>query len=117
MDAGRGQVYSAYFRYGQSGFMEQVGEDRILNPAHVKNENDEVIYIGDGAVKYADIIRKNHHHDVEMAPATQQFIRASSVAVLGREKYFRHDLMDAATFIPLYLRSHDAQIKKTAIDY
>ncbi|MGB5218972.1 MAG: tRNA (adenosine(37)-N6)-threonylcarbamoyltransferase complex dimerization subunit type 1 TsaB [Smithella sp.] len=116
MDAGRGQVYSAYFRYGQSGFIEQVGEDRILNPADIKNENDEVIYVGDGAVKYADIIRKNHHQDVEMVTATQQFIRASSVAVLGREKYHRHALLDVATFIPVYLRSHDAQVKKSSFD-
>jgi len=112
MDAGRGQVYSAYFKYGHNGFMEQVGEDRILNPAHIKNENDEIIYVGDGALRYADIIRENHHQDIEIIPATQQYIRASSVAVLGREKYHRHELLDAAKFIPVYLRSHDAQVKK-----
>ena len=117
MDAGRGQVYSAYFKYGQNGFIEQVDEDRILNPAHIKNEGGEIIYVGDGAVKYADIIRENHHQVVDMVPVTQQYIRASSVAVLGREKYRRHELLDAAKFIPVYLRSHDAQVKKISFDH
>jgi hypothetical protein len=45
-------------------------------------------------------------------PASQQYIQASCVGILGREKYARNELLNADTFAPLYLRSADAQIRK-----
>jgi len=46
----------------------------------------------------------------------QQHIRASSVAILGIEKYNRNECLDAETFTPVYLRSADAIIKKALFE-
>ena len=116
MDAGRGQVYIAYFKYEKNGLMERVDEDRVLNPSQIKIEveEEEVIFVGDGAVKFADLLCRTHPPKAAIAPTAKQYIRASSVALLGRRKYQRNALVDASTFIPVYLRSHDAHVKKAS---
>jgi len=115
MDAGRGQVYTAYFRYSQKGLLEQVGTDQVVNPKDIKHSaKEEVIFIGDGAVKYAEIISAGvKSKNVRIAAARQQYIRASSVGLLGIEKYRCNEWLDAQTFTPVYLRSADALIKKS----
>jgi tRNA threonylcarbamoyladenosine biosynthesis protein TsaB len=117
MDAGRGQVYIAYFRYNNKGLLKQIGTDQVVNPAGIEHDADqEVIFVGDGAVKYADIIAagaKNKKIDVLMQ---QEYIRASSVGILGIEKYNRNELLDAETFTPVYLRSADAIMKKALFE-
>ena len=119
MDAGRGQVYIAYFRYNKKGLLEQIGTDQIVNPAEIEHDADhEVIFVGDGAVKYADIIAagvKNKKDSIADS-VMQQHIRASSVAILGIEKYNRNECLDAETFTPVYLRSADAIIKKALFE-
>ena len=119
MDAGRGQVYIAYFRYNKKGLLEQIGTDQVVNPADIEHDSQqEVIFVGDGAVKYADIIAagvKNKKDSVADS-VMQQHIRASSVAILGIEKYNRNECLDAETFTPVYLRSADAIIKKALFE-
>ena len=116
MDAGRGQIYIAYFRYKENGLLEQIGTDQVVNPADIKRDYErEVFFVGDGAVKYADIIdSKNSNNSI--ASTTQQYIRASSVGILGREKYDRNELLNAETFVPVYLRSADAHMKKALFE-
>lgn len=115
MDAGRGQVYSACFKYKENGFLEQVVKEQVLNPSEIEYDyKQEVIFVGDGAVKYADIITGDKN--VNIIPAPQQYIQASSVGILGREKYDRREFLIAETFVPVYLRSADANKKKTLFD-
>jgi len=58
MDAGRGQVYMACFRYGDNGLLEQLGGERVLNPADIEYDSD-AIFVGDGAVKYAGVFTRD----------------------------------------------------------
>jgi tRNA threonylcarbamoyladenosine biosynthesis protein TsaB len=109
MDAGRGQIYLAYYRYGKDGVLHPVGEPQAQDPRSVEDPFPEpVIYVGDGAVRYAGLIRPLSARKNKMAPAEQQFISAASVARLALEKYFRRDLLDPARCAPVYLRSVDA---------
>ncbi|MGP8154730.1 MAG: tRNA (adenosine(37)-N6)-threonylcarbamoyltransferase complex dimerization subunit type 1 TsaB [Smithella sp.] len=115
MDAGRGQVYIAYFRYKKNRLPEQIGVDEVIDPGEIIHDSkQEIIFIGDGAIKYADIIRnKTNNKKISIASELQQYIRASSVAILGMEKYNHGELLNAETFVPVYLRSVDARIKKS----
>jgi tRNA threonylcarbamoyladenosine biosynthesis protein TsaB len=111
MDAGRGQVYTAYFHYKQNGFLEQISEDRVLNPSDIKQDSKkEIVIMDNGAIRYADAVTSDKK--VNNVPSAQQYIRASSVGILGREKYDQNELLNPETFIPLYLRKADAQMKK-----
>ena len=108
MDAGRGQVYLAYYRYGEDGVLHPVGEPQARDPRSVEDPFSEpVIYVGDGVLRYAGLIGPLSAQKNKMAPAEQQFISAAAVADLALEKYFRGDLLDPARCAPVYLRSAD----------
>jgi len=106
MDAGRGQVYIAYFKF-KKGLLEQIGQELIVNPSEIENDQD-IVFVGDGAVRYADIIS---HEKNNIILASQHYCRASSVGLLGKEKFNRKELLDADKFLPLYIRSADAETK------
>lgn len=115
MDAGRGQVYLAYYQYDKDGILNQLEAARALDPQSISYAcEEEVIYVGDGAMKYADVIRSPSNR--EIAPAQQQFICASAAGRLAIEKYRRNDLLDLVGCVPVYLRSADALPVKTRTD-
>jgi tRNA threonylcarbamoyladenosine biosynthesis protein TsaB len=109
MDAGRGQVYSAFFKYKENGLLEQIGKEKVMKPSEIKYNND-VVFVGDGAVRYADIISDKKNNIIL---ASRQYCRASSVGLLGKEKFDRKELLDTDKFVPLYIRSVDADTNKT----
>ena len=117
MDAGRGQVYTAYYRYNENGLLDQIGTDKAVDPREIiHNPEEEIIFVGDGAIKYAGIINNTKNKKINIASATQQYIRASSVGILGREKYNRKELLNPETFVPVYLRSANARVKKALFE-
>jgi tRNA threonylcarbamoyladenosine biosynthesis protein TsaB len=116
MDAGRGQVYLAYYRYNENGLLYQIGTDKVVDPREIMNPEEEMIFVGDGAVKYSDILSKIKTKEINIASGLQQYIRASSVGILGLEKYNRNETLNAETFAPVYLRSADARIKKALFE-
>jgi len=113
MDAGRGQVYSAYFRYLKNGRIKQLTSANVHKPQDLAREAQaETIFVGDGAVAYGTIFKKTKSRGCCVASSTHQFIRASRVGLLGIEKYRNHDFLDVEKCGPLYVRSEDAVIKK-----
>lgn len=113
MDAGRGQVYLAYYQYDKEGILNQLETERALDPQSISySYEEEVIYVGDGAIKYADLISSLSSKKNKIASAEQQFICASAVGILAIEKYHRNDLLDLVRCVPVYLRSADALLKK-----
>lgn len=116
MDAGRGQVYLAYYKYDQDGSLQELTAAKALDPQSIScSWEEEVIYVGDGAMKYADLLRS--FSNSKTAPDSQQFICASAVGMLALEKYRRNELLDLAGCVPVYLRPADALPKKQGINY
>lgn len=116
IDAGRGQVYVAYFRYNDENILQQISEEKAVNPQEIINNTDKnTLFVGDGAIKYADII-KNIKSEVSIASDLQHYIRASAVGILGRKKFAEKDLLDASTLVPVYLRSADALPHKSIFE-
>jgi tRNA threonylcarbamoyladenosine biosynthesis protein TsaB len=108
MDAGRGQVYTASYRYN-NGFLQQISPETVINPGEILfDSTSEIIFVGEGAIKYRDLLT-GKAGAVKIAAGMQQYIRASTVAILGREKYLRNELLDPVTFLPVYLRAADAK--------
>ncbi|MBN1364847.1 MAG: tRNA (adenosine(37)-N6)-threonylcarbamoyltransferase complex dimerization subunit type 1 TsaB [Syntrophaceae bacterium] len=104
MDAGRGQVYMAGFKYKEKGLLEQIGKEQVLNQSEIKYDKD-AIFIADGAVRHADIFW-----------TSEKCCRASFVGLLGRGKYHRNELLDPDVFVPIYLRSVDVQRRKSLLE-
>ena len=115
MDAGRGQVYLAYYRYDEDGVLRQLDAERALNPESIADYlKEDVIYVGDGALKYADLIR-SMSNEIVIAPEQEQYICASAVGRLAVEKYRQNDLLDLSACVPFYLRPADALPKKSVL--
>jgi len=113
MDAGRGQVYLAYYQYDVDGILNQLEAPRALDPQSISSvDEDNVIYVGDGAIKYADVLGYPANNKNKIAPEGQQYVCASNVGMLAIEKYRTNDLLDLAGCVPVYLRSADALPKK-----
>jgi tRNA threonylcarbamoyladenosine biosynthesis protein TsaB len=115
MDAGRGQVYAAFYRYDKNEYLEQIGMEKAVHPKNILSNIDEEIYlVGDGAIKYADIICKNKK--IIINSKLPKYIQASSVGILGIKKFHRKDLLNTETLIPVYLRPADALPKKALFE-
>ena len=117
MDAGRGQVYTAFYRYNKNSLLDQIGTNKVVDPRDIiQNPEQEIIFVGDGAIKYAGIISNTKTKKINITSSAQQYIRASSVGILGRGKYNRNEVLNADTFVPVYLRSADAREKKALFE-
>ena len=116
IDAGRVQVYVSQFRYNDKNILQQISEEKAVNPQEIINNTDKnTLFVGDGAIKYANII-KNIKSEVSIVSDLQHYIRASAVGILGRKKFAEKDLLDASTLVPVYLRSADALPHKSIFE-
>lgn len=108
MDAGRGQVYTATFRYDKESLLRQLTQEINIDPQHISVEtNDEVICVGEGALKYAELILKNNKN-ILIDKNIDNYVKASAVGILGVEKYQRGELLNPDNCVPVYLRQSDA---------
>jgi tRNA threonylcarbamoyladenosine biosynthesis protein TsaB len=113
MDAGRGQVYLACYRYNDDGLLTQIAKDEVIDLQNILPAIDQdVIFVGDGAIKYSEYLTSTKSKNITMAPSVNHYVRASVVGILGKEKYLQKELLDALTFTPFYLRSADAKQSK-----
>jgi tRNA threonylcarbamoyladenosine biosynthesis protein TsaB len=117
MDAGRGQVYMAYFRYNKDNILEQLGEEKATKPQNIlSGVFEDVICIGEGAVKYQDIIRQAKIDNLIIGLNLPQYIKGSSVGVLGIDKYTRNELLKLEECVPVYLRSANVVTRKSIFE-
>ena len=67
--------------------------------------------IENGVIKYGAAFMPERQNGI--LSTAKQHCRASAVAVLGKAKYERGERLNAENFVPFYLRSADADQKKS----
>jgi tRNA threonylcarbamoyladenosine biosynthesis protein TsaB len=108
MDAGRGQVYTATYRYDKESLLRQLTREINIHPQHILTEkNEEVICVGEGALKYSELILKNNKK-ILIDKNLPHYVQASTVGILGMEKYRIGELLNPDNCVPVYLRQSDA---------
>jgi len=109
MDARKGEVYTAGYRFEESKIIT-VFEPRVTRPdLAVKNIKEPCILVGDGAVKYKDIFLDKIGPQVLFANPEQNLIRASNVASLAMPRFEKNDTDDVGSLVPYYIRKSDAE--------
>jgi len=113
MDARRRQVYTAYYeRNSENGDLIRMSEYRAADITDVLMElaelNRPVIFLGDAAPVYKDVIQK-HHIKCLFAPPPVMLQRASSAAGLAVKLIYEGKITDAGGFVPFYLRQSQAE--------
>jgi len=110
MDARRSQVYSAFYEF-KNGKLKKVAEEDIrLIDEVIKTAESferEVIFVGDGAILYKEVIEKNKMFSV--APQHINMQRAASVAAIAYEYAKEGKSVKCDDFSPVYLRKSQAE--------
>ena len=102
LDARRNEVYTCLYRD-----LEPLGKPTAIGPEKLlaKLAGERVLFLGDGVDTYRELLA-----DQLVAPPDRRLLRASSPAVLGREKLARGEREDPMTLVPTYLRRSEAEI-------
>lgn len=106
MDARHGEVYNALYLNG-----EEITESRAININALLGEleNKKVIFAGDGALIYGELINSFGNKDWRTAPPNLIMPRASSVAASALKRAQKGDYDSPFTLNPSYLKKSQAE--------
>lgn len=111
LDARRGEVFWSTYRQVPGG-VQRLSEYEVGNPADVCAElmakADEVLLLGDGALRYRDEFLQLER--AEFGPASLSYPSVSALVELTRAKFQREDFSQPRDVHPLYLRLSDAEM-------
>ena len=112
IDGKRGEVFSATYRHVQGG-VQRLSEPRVGTAADLANElragRDEALLVGDGALRYADVLAEDSGQ-VELGPVGNQWPSAADLVELAHPRALREEFVQPWELEPLYLRKSDAEI-------
>ncbi len=115
LDARKSEVYTSLVRPKNDYGIETLVPEQVAAPAEfVAHIDENVIFVGDGAIAYTDIIRASFPRYSHFAAPHLNVIRASSAGLLGLKKYSAGDMLDPVGFTPHYLRISEAEAKRRA---
>ena len=116
LDARKGEVYSAFYRFGEEGHLKRQSAYQAIKPEDlVKDIKERTIFIGDGLKTYGDYLRNSLPSLAVFPPASLNVIHASGMARLGLDLLRRGEHLDLANFTPLYIRPSEAEMKFSAL--
>jgi len=113
LDARKNHVYTALYRTDGDNQLEKIKDERYTEIVeYLRTIDEEVIFLGDGAQKYAGVIKEMLCGKAYFAAGIQNHVRASMAGVLGENKFRdgeRGD--DPVTLVPRYMRLSEAELK------
>ncbi len=111
LDARRGQVYAGVYTYDDDLCRVKDPSCLLLTDlcAWLNDRGEEVIFLGDGRVNALPVLEEKLRVPYTFAPANLCSPRAASVAALGARYLKEGKMMNAADFVPDYLRKVEAE--------
>lgn len=108
MDARRGEVYNAFYRF-KDGALEEICPPRALPLSECLDElckmSEKVVFLGDAAPIYRDVIAEKLGDLAHFAPQNLNMQRASSVCEASKNK----NTQKYYELVPKYLRKSQAE--------
>jgi tRNA threonylcarbamoyladenosine biosynthesis protein TsaB len=113
LDARRGELYYALYRFAEPGSMQRITPYAVAPPEGILREIDEtVMLLGDGIALYRDRFVKALGERACVAPAHLQYPRAAAIGAIALQRLSDfHDDATQESLVPLYVRSPDAEAK------
>jgi tRNA threonylcarbamoyladenosine biosynthesis protein TsaB len=110
MDARKGQLYAGVFGRTTTG-LALIGEERAVSPEEACDIDEAPgLFVGDGAVMHADLIRSRYGTAVRIASAELSYPKASSVGRIAAARWMEPRTAAIATLKPRYLRRSDVEL-------
>ena len=116
LDARKSEVYAALYDCS-AGLPSPRITDCVLPPAVLLEQiaattSGPVIFLGDGAVRYHDLIAERLGDQAVFAPYPCNTPRAANGTLFALHASSLGDLLEPQHLLPLYLRASDAEINK-----
>lgn len=112
LDARRGEVYAALYRF-KAQDLETLMPPSVLSPDVLcERIESPTIFLGEGLRVYGNFFQEKLGPKFIPAPGHLREARASSVAYLAERKVKAGEFADPETLVPLYLRPSEAERKK-----
>jgi len=111
MDARKGEVYTAFYRYEENA-LKRLSEYVVIRPLELETMiNEQTTFIGDGVRTYGEDLR-NSLKSLALFPSFPLHLsHGTAVARLGLKLLQKGELLNLATFTPLYVRPSEAEMK------
>jgi len=111
LDARKTEVYAARYR-ACDGRLEREGFEAVLSIEDALDGiHDACLFVGDGARRYREPIGLKLGSLALFPTASQDIIRASSVAALAQLQFARKKIEDLDRLAPRYVRHSDAELR------
>jgi len=113
LDARKNEVYAGLYRW-EDDLCKKIAPETAISPDELLNGikgSGPVLFTGDGAVKYRELIGKTLGKDAVFAPSYRMSPAASSVAAIALETLGQGDIPDPAGIIPFYIRRSEAEVR------
>lgn len=111
LDARRSEVYSALYRFADG--MRLVRPEMAVPPAELLDElAGPTLFIGDGALRYHDLIAERLGSNAHFAAAHLHLPKASAGAALALTRLKGSMTVSASALEPSYLRLSEAELNK-----
>ncbi|MGC2064183.1 MAG: tRNA (adenosine(37)-N6)-threonylcarbamoyltransferase complex dimerization subunit type 1 TsaB [Thermodesulfovibrionales bacterium] len=111
LDARRGEVYTALFRWEGEQFIREIGETSVKPEEMLARLQGTVLFAGEGAIVYRDRIIAARGSRAVFAPADKMVPSPASLAMRGLSRAAAGEFTDPFGAIPLYIRKSEAEVK------
>jgi tRNA threonylcarbamoyladenosine biosynthesis protein TsaB len=111
LDARKKEVYTAFYRFEKNLIKRQSNDQAIKPEDIVRRIKEKTIFLGDGAKTYKDFLLDSLSSFALFPSAPLHLSHGSTVAKLGSELLQRGEYLDLSTFVPIYVRPSEAEMK------
>lgn len=111
LDARKNEVYAAL--YTVTDLPVSIEPDCVSSPENfLQKINGPAIFVGDGALRYRDLIRLTLGANAYFAPLTHQIPRPSSGCLLAEHSFAGNSMVAPELLSPTYLRPSEAELSR-----
>jgi tRNA threonylcarbamoyladenosine biosynthesis protein TsaB len=114
LDARKGEVYGAAFRWAEGSLVAVSGVDVLRPQRFAERIETPCLLLGDGVDAYRELWSELLGDGAEMASLEDLPQSGAVVASLGAERYARGGADDAAGLEPTYVRRSEAEVNRGA---
>ncbi|MBW2107850.1 MAG: tRNA (adenosine(37)-N6)-threonylcarbamoyltransferase complex dimerization subunit type 1 TsaB [Deltaproteobacteria bacterium] len=116
LDARKGQIFTALYRWDPVGQWQEVMPEVAADPeAWLSQMTEPCLFVGDGTVVYKKIIKQRLGPQAWFAPEYLNTPRSVIVAHIGAQQIRAGAGCDPAVLVPCYLRKSDAELKRNGL--
>ena len=118
IDARKKEIFTSLYSCSKNGITEKVLEDTVIEPGKwlsCLRSYQPVLFLGSGAYNYSMLIKEVFENQYKILPVSDGMPRASSLAVMAKEKSIKGQKNELFNIVPAYVRQPDAVINKRGI--